>query len=413
MEIEEAEFVEQVKYRFQCTKQLKDLRYNTDGYETTTTKDQQLVEEKVLDKYILANEGLKFNIQTTQLDRTKHIEFIKSGLFRQLDISALDASRSWVIYWCVHSLCLLRGDNYTQEERDRILSTYSTFQHPDGGFSGGPNQQAHLAPTYAAVNALILLKGPDSYDIINRKKLRNFLLAMKKENGSYILHQSGEVDVRGVYCAISSASLCGLLPDEQLTSNTADWVISCQTYEGGFGAKPGCEAHGGYTFCGIATLTLLGQLQRCNMKSLLRWSINRQLPMEGGFSGRTNKLVDGCYSFWCGALLPIIQAHLTSLSETKTALPDDKWLFNQQALQEYILCCCQSAKGGLIDKPGKNPDFYHTCYTLSGLSIAQNSPKLFILPESVEIELPTIHPIYNLEMSVVEMAKNYFQSKSI
>jgi len=32
------------------------------------------------------------------------------------------------------------------------------------------------------------------------------------------------------------------------------------------------------------------------------------MTFEGGFQGRTNKLVDGCYSFWVGALLPLIQA---------------------------------------------------------------------------------------------------------
>lgn len=48
-------------------------------------------------------------------------------------------------------------------------------------------------------------------------------------------------------------------------------------------------------------------------------------------------------------------------------------LFNQYALQEYILICCQHKNGGLLDKPGKPRDVYHTCYTLSGLSVAQHS----------------------------------------
>lgn len=41
--------------------------------------------------------------------------------------------------------------------------------------------------------------------------------------------------------------------------------------------------------------------------ALLRWSASMQAnPIEGGgFRGRTNKLVDGCYSWWCGGLLPI------------------------------------------------------------------------------------------------------------
>ena len=29
--------------------------------------------------------------------------------------------------------------------------------------------------------------------------------------------------------------------------------------------------------------------------------------MEGGFNGRTNKLVDGCYSFWQGGLFPLLE----------------------------------------------------------------------------------------------------------
>lgn len=28
------------------------------------------------------------------------------------------------------------------------------------------------------------------------------------------------------------------------------------------------------------------------------------MKLEGGFQGRTNKLVDGCYSFWQGGSFP-------------------------------------------------------------------------------------------------------------
>jgi prenyltransferase beta subunit len=36
------------------------------------------------------------------------------------------------------------------------------------------------------------------------------------------------------------------------------------------------------------------------------WLIMRQMPVEGGFQGRTNKLVDGCYSFWQGATFAVV-----------------------------------------------------------------------------------------------------------
>jgi prenyltransferase beta subunit len=35
------------------------------------------------------------------------------------------------------------------------------------------------------------------------------------------------------------------------------------------------------------------------------------MGLEGGFQGRTNKLVDGCYSFWGAGDFPLIKAELT------------------------------------------------------------------------------------------------------
>lgn len=35
------------------------------------------------------------------------------------------------------------------------------------------------------------------------------------------------------------------------------------------------------------------------------------------------------------------------------ALSMTHWMFDQSALQEYILLCCQCPAGGLLDKPGK------------------------------------------------------------
>ena len=43
-----------------------------------------------------------------------------------------------------------------------------------------------------------------------------------------------------------------------------------------------------------------------------RWTCNRQMSLEGGFQGRTNKLVDGCYSFWQGGVFPLLHNILTN-----------------------------------------------------------------------------------------------------
>jgi hypothetical protein len=105
-----------------------------------------------------------------------------------------------------------------------------------------------------------------------------------------------------------------------------------------------------------------------DLPRLLSWLSSRQYAPEGGFSGRTNKLVDGCYSHWVGGCWPLIEASLNgpqgaaaaaSAGRTQTASEDA--LFDRNGLIRYILCCCQdqSRRGGLRDKPSK---YVLTCF---------------------------------------------------
>ena len=49
-----------------------------------------------------------------------------------------------------------------------MLILFLRCQNSTGGFGGGPFQFSHLAPTYAAVNALVILQSEDAYKVINR-----------------------------------------------------------------------------------------------------------------------------------------------------------------------------------------------------------------------------------------------------
>jgi len=313
-----------------------------------------------------------------------------------------DASRTWICYWILHSLSLLEV-KLPEDLKDALVDFLGRCQSPEGGFGGGPGQMAHLATTYAAVNSLCIIGTKKAYDIINREALQRFLCDVKSADGAFSMHRGGEVDIRGVYCALSVATLTNVFT-EKLFEGTAEWVVTCQTYEGGFSGCPGMEAHGGYAFCGLAALILLNKGRLCDVDALLRWTVNRQMRFEGGFQGRTNKLVDGCYSFWQGGAFPLI--HSLLLSENKIS---NSLLFDQRALQEYILVCCQHPAGGLLDKPGKPRDIYHTCYTLSGLSVAQHSANgsLLVLGPR-ENKLAKTHPLYNIGPEFVVRAGSYF-----
>lgn len=137
------------------------------------------------------------------------------------------------------------------------------------------------------------------------------------------MHEGGgEVDARSCYTALAAADLAGLdVLELAHRSRALDFLSACQTYEGGCGGEPGNEAHGGYTYCAAAAAAIIRRAaerardretaikaaRAVEPRSALRWASRRQAWVEGGFSGRANKLADGCYSFWVGALFPILR----------------------------------------------------------------------------------------------------------
>ena len=246
------------------------------------------------------------------------------------------------------------------------------MQNPTGGFGGGQGQYSHLAGSYAAILSLALVGSEAVFSFINRDSLWRWLGRLKQTDGGFQLCEGGEEDVRGAYCAMVMISLLDLpleLPKEAPARESGlatfgdglgEYVSSCQTYEGGVSGAPGNEAHGGYTFCALACLSLLGQPHQTfkrymDLPSLISWLSARQYAPEGGFAGRTNKLVDGCYCHWVGGCWPLIQAALNGPSSeprgSRTATIGT--LYSREGHTRYILNCCQADTGGLRDKPSK------------------------------------------------------------
>lgn len=200
----------------------------------------------------------------------------------------------------------------------------------------------------------------------------HWLGRLKQANGGFQVCEGGEEDVRGAYCALVALSLLNLpveLPPTAparragLTAfgdGLGPYLSRCQTYEGGISDAPGKEAHGAYSFCAIACLCLLDAPHRSmkkylDLEALIRWLSSRQYAPEGGFAGRTNKLVDGCYSHWIGGCWPLVQAAINGpmTSEATELAGAVGNLYSKEGLARYILCCCQGESGGLRDKPSK------------------------------------------------------------
>lgn len=361
--------------------------------------------------------------EATPLDRLAplHAKFLYMMLGAVKDLPSgmlsLDASHPWMIFWPVNALQLL-GRPLSAQDRERVGHSILACQHPDGGFGGGPGQPGHLAATYAAVMALAYT-GPEFWAQVNREKLVEWILKdLKTTQGGFRVCQNGEVDPRSTYCALAATTLLGVCTPG-IRRGIGEYIESCQTYEGGFANMPFGEAHGGYTFCSLASLMLLDQdspatgvLNWCDIPRLERWLINRQDMEVPGFQGRTNKLVDGCYSHWVGGCWPLLEQ------------VRGKRHWDRLGLRNYILKCGQSVQGGLRDKPGVKPDAYHSNYCLSGLACSEHEYTMRSMfewaatPIDLAVEDPNdpdwvsvdasrsgvlpLHPVFGITMAAAE-----------
>ena len=134
-----------------------------------------------------------------KLDRVKHVKYLSNNLSSlPSSMKSLDASRPWLIYWCLHSLLTL-GVTLDNQSKARAVNTLLKFQNPNGGFGGGNGQLSHLLTTYAAIMSFIIVGSPgdnNGWDNIDRIGIYNFLMKLKQADGSFIVHEGGEVDVR-------------------------------------------------------------------------------------------------------------------------------------------------------------------------------------------------------------------------
>ncbi|KAF3019657.1 CAAX farnesyltransferase (FTase) subunit beta [Neopestalotiopsis sp. 37M] len=369
---------------------------------TSTAQDKTM--DSCLPLLQAQDDSIKYNIHgVPHLRRQRTINFLKQTIGQlPAPFVMADASRPWSLYWALNGMALLGAD--TSGYRDGLIATAQHLQNDSGGFGGGFGQRSHLATTYAMVLALAIVGGEEAYEVIDRRAMWKWLSSLKQPDGGFSMSLGGEVDVRGAYCAAVIISLLniplGLASDspareagiEDLFTGLEGYVRRCrahpvgQTYEGGISGKPDAEAHGAYAFCALGCLTILDAPHRIiprlfhralDAPRLISWLSARQYAPEGGFSGRTNKLVDGCYSHWVGACWPLLQASLAedhSSAAAETGLPSGHSFYDREGLMRYILSCGQdhSSRGGMRDKPGRRSDAYHTCYVLSGLSSVQH-----------------------------------------
>ena len=325
----------------------------------------------------------------------EHVNFLKDLIKRQDSFEFIQMShlKTSAIYWSLTASILLDSldEIYPPAQQAQVLEYLEGTYKGDGGFGGNDGaHDSHLLFTLSAVQIMVILLGRGEFPswfnvdltvkcmyfyIVSSSFLSCFTVIFIKiapslftldvlglqnlQSGAFSGDPFGEIDSRFSYCAIATLSLLNQI--DRLSSDSKSLAISfllqCRNFDGGFGAVPGSESHGGNIFCCISALKIVGY-ESDETGNTLDWLVWRQLP-SGGFNGRPEKLSDVCYSWW-------ILSSLASLS----ALPH----IDQHKLLEFILECqdIHDQIGGFADRPGDVGDVFHTLFGLAGLALLEH-----------------------------------------
>ncbi|KAK7340876.1 hypothetical protein VNO77_21593 [Canavalia gladiata] len=323
-----------------------------------------------------------------KMEKEVHVQFVEMMYYLlPSPYESQEINHLTLAYFVISALDFL--NSLHSIEKDAVVKWVLSFQaHPatqadlnDGqfyGFHGSrssqfpPNENgvlirnnSHLASTYCAI-AILKIVG---YELSNldSESIVASMRSLQQPDGSFMpIHTGGETDLRFVYCA---AAICFMLDNwsGMDKEKAKDYILNCQSYDGGFGLVPGAESHGGATYCAIASLRLMGFIEDNILSSsalsslidvplLLDWILQRQ-GTDGGFQGRPNKSSDTCYAFWIGAVLRILGGYN---------------FVDKNALRGFLLSC-QYKYGGFSKFPGEFPDLYHSYYGFTAFSLLEES----------------------------------------
>lgn len=234
---------------------------------------------------------------------------------------------------------------------------FECFDAKSGGFGGNKLQDGHILYTLSAIQILALANALDDERMVEIKpRVIAFIQSLQLDDGSFMGDEWGEIDTRFSYCALSALSILGELHGKDTIDidKAAEYIASCQNFDGGFGSQPGAESHAGQIFTCIGALSIACRLDLLKDEELLCWWLAERQCDSGGLNGRPEKQSDVCYSWWILSCLCI--------------LGKVNWIRGDK-LANFILKCQDDEDGGIADRPGDMVDVFHTFFGIAGLSL--------------------------------------------
>ncbi|KAL2268245.1 hypothetical protein VTJ83DRAFT_3091 [Remersonia thermophila] len=438
------------------------------------------------------------------LDIDRHLRYWTMCLRSPLPHHYLssDGNRMALAYFMINSVAILtppgsgKPSPIPASDRRSLRRWVLSLQQPGGGFAGSPTlalppgpdgvqavdaSVANLPATLFALQLLALLADDDddddddndgaaaAFDGVDRARTLRWLRRLQRPDGSFgeaLKHLPGRgwfvgggYDMR--YCYIAAAVRWILRGDVQEgepgwvddfdTHALARYILSSQTYDGGFAGSSQEEPHAGYAYCAIGALALLdrpisghprpgGTLVASirDRPGLIRWLASRQFvyleppePQEDddddddnddednfrlpqrlsdlsltenlrhvACNGRTNKVADTCYTWWVGGAL----ANLGLGAELGGGVADGEApgvLLDRAGARRFLLERMAHRIGGFSKHPGGPPDVYHACFGLAALAVL-GEPGLSEFDSGLAVPARTVRVMERARAALVE-----------
>ncbi|KAK0665284.1 terpenoid cyclases/protein prenyltransferase alpha-alpha toroid [Cercophora samala] len=438
------------------------------------------------------------------LDIDRHLKYWKMCLQSPLPHHYLsnEGNRMALAYFIINSIVILTPNTNTNTEtpmitpqdRRKLRQWVLSHQHPGGGFSPAsslvyplqgyeqsepetgsqatePAGMANAPGTLFALQLLALLADEDdpegAFDGVDRVQTLRWLRRLQRDDGSFgeVLRLlpgqewfiGGGYDMR--YCYIAASIRWMLRGDvkegepgwvEDIdTEGLTNYILSSQTYDGGFAGSSQEEPHAGYAYCAISALSLLDRplettthppppsplLSRIrDLPALIHWLTSRQFiyldpsspvpspdteeedpvnfllpsltslslsppnPILIASNGRTNKVADTCYTWWVLAAL----SNLSQLPLFGDWLPARRFLLEKMAHRI----------GGFSKYPGGPPDVYHSCFGLTVMSL-MGEPGLRKLDGGLAVPEGTVEVIEKARGKLLKRARGEGKGREV
>ena len=291
-------------------------------------------------------------------------------------------------YWSVCILKLIEKD-LTESTSDRLFTLALACINSDGGFGVSKSPESQISVTLCALQIVSLLRREFSTEL--QLKIMSYAQAVLQHE---TLLQNNGMRTLGIqnlysalYCLKVTDGLIGI--DRNATKNA---LLKTLNWDGGVGAGFCDESHAAQAFCCLASLDILGTIDSISARArerLALWLADCQCS-DGGFCGRPNKKSDSCYSWWINASLQLLRK--------------DRWIDTPNA-EDFVWSCVSHESPGFSDKPGNNPDPYHTFFGFMGLALLHDEAHK---KEKNGVELSKISCTYALPLEIA----NCFSSAS-